>query len=92
MTFEQAKEAYESADDTWAALKPSKRTPTALTQHHAAMAPLAAACRDAATSEYDRCYWDTRWYGHWVAGRTVGAEAAVKVRPVKVGPAQMSLF
>lgn len=88
--FAAAKDAYESADDAWALVTPTRRTPLALAAHHRAMEPLAAACRDSATTEQDRCRWDIRWHGHWVAS---GQSApVVRPMPVKARPEQMSLF
>lgn len=65
--FAAAKEAYEASSAASALVKPGKRTPIALAAHHRTMEPLAAACRDAATTEQDRCRWDIRWHRHWVA-------------------------
>lgn len=90
--FSAAKDAYEEADDAWAALKPAKQTPGALVAHHARMATLAAACRDAATAPYDRCYWDIRWHGHFVASGTAPMPSIKPPKPVKVAPQQTSMF
>lgn len=87
-----AKDAYEGADDAWAALKPVKQTPGALVAHHARMATLAAACRDAATTEQDRCRWDIRWHGHFVAGGKAPMPAVKSPKPVKRALQQSSLF
>lgn len=86
--YHRAKEAYEQADELWAANTRQVHQPALLAAHHARMAPLAAACRDAATSEYDRCWWDTRWHGHWVAGEPKQIPARQPVKP----PAQLGLF
>lgn len=46
------------------------------------------ACRDAATSEHDRCRWDIRHFGHQAGIR----ERAAPVKAVRTQPAQLSLF
>lgn len=88
--FDTAKDAYESADDAWALVTPARRTPVALAAHHRAMEPLAAACRDSATTEQDRCRWDIRWHAHFV--NTGQVAPVVKPKPVKARPEQLSMF
>lgn len=88
--FAAAKDAYESADDAWALVKPTRRTPPALAAHHCTMEPLAAACRDAATTERDRCLWDIVWHAHFVNTGQVAPMAMPK--PALARPEQLSMF
>lgn len=83
--YTTAHEAYEAADDARHALVRNPRTGHA---YHAHMLPLAVACRDASTTEHDRCRWGIRVFGHQAACR----ERAVPVKATRGANTQMRLF